>query len=70
MSLALVQSATRAGLCPAYCTREGARNRPAQGEPARARGLLSCRRMDAVFALLTLAFFGVTWAYVRGCDRL
>jgi hypothetical protein len=26
--------------------------------------------MDAVFILLTFAFFGATWAYVRGCDRL
>jgi hypothetical protein len=26
--------------------------------------------LDVVFILATVAFFGVAWAYVLGCDRL
>ena len=26
--------------------------------------------LDAIFILATVVFFGVAWAYVRGCDRL
>ncbi len=26
--------------------------------------------MDAIFVGITFAFFGLTWAYVRGCDHL
>ena len=25
---------------------------------------------DIVFVLVTLAFFAVTWAFVRGCERI
>jgi hypothetical protein len=38
------------------------------------RTLLSPREevpmLDLIFVLVTLAFFAVAWAYVRGCDRL
>jgi len=26
--------------------------------------------LDILFVLITLLFFAVSWAYVRGCDRL
>jgi len=26
--------------------------------------------LDLAFVLLTLAFFGVSWAYVRACERI
>jgi hypothetical protein len=26
--------------------------------------------LDLIFVLVTLGFFAVAWAYVRGCDRL
>jgi hypothetical protein len=26
--------------------------------------------LDAMFVTIVVAFFAVSWAYVRGCDRL
>jgi len=26
--------------------------------------------LDAMFVMIAVAFFAVSWAYVRGCDRL
>ena len=28
------------------------------------------RMMDVVFVLTTLVFFAVSWAFVKGCERL
>jgi len=26
--------------------------------------------LDLFFVVITILFFGIAWAYVRGCDRL
>jgi len=26
--------------------------------------------LDALYVMIAIAFFAVSWAYVRGCDRL
>ena len=36
------------------------------GRLAEARGKMA----DLIFVVLTAAFFAVSWAYVRGCERL
>jgi len=61
-----LRAARRGATCPPGTGAHGNGTARALSEGRRS----TSNMLDAIFILATVVFFGVAWAYVRGCDRL